>query len=45
MTAVNEPEVATRAEAAGADGLIYKPLEMNDVITRLNEVLAERGLV
>jgi CheY-like chemotaxis protein len=44
ITAVNEPDVQGRAEAAGADGLIYKPVDMSDLISRLNEVLAARGL-
>jgi DNA-binding response OmpR family regulator len=45
VTAANEPEVESRAEAAGADGLIYKPVDLNDLIARLNEVLAARGLI
>jgi DNA-binding response OmpR family regulator len=45
ITAANEPEVESRAEAAGADGLIYKPVDLNDLIARLNEVLAARGLI
>lgn len=45
ITAANEPEVEDRAEAAGADGLIYKPVDLHDLIARLNEVLAARGLI
>jgi two-component system cell cycle response regulator len=45
VTAANEPEVEDRAEAAGADGLIYKPVDLNDLVARLNEVLAARGLI
>lgn len=45
ITAANEPEVEDRAEAAGADGLIYKPVDLHDLIVRLNEVLAARGLI
>ena len=45
VTAANEPEVVDRAEAAGADGLIYKPVDLYDLIARLNEVLAARGLI
>ena len=44
ITAANEPEVEIRVEAAGADALIYKPVDLHDLITRLNEVLAARGL-
>lgn len=43
VTAVNEPEVEARAEAAGADDVIYKPVDMEDLIAKLNEVLAARG--
>jgi two-component system cell cycle response regulator len=44
VTAVNEPGVETRAKAAGADGLIYKPIEMPDLIAKLRESLAGRDL-
>ena len=45
VTAVNEPDVEGRAVAAGADGLIYKPVDMDDLVARLNEVMVARGLV
>ena len=44
VTAVNEPEVASRGKAAGADDLIYKPVDMPDLIAKLNGALAARGL-
>ena len=45
ITAANEPDVEARVRAAGADGLIYKPVEMPDLVARLNDILASRGLV
>jgi CheY-like chemotaxis protein len=45
VTAVNEPGVASRAEAAGADGLIYKPIDMPDLIEKLKQNLIARGLI
>ena len=44
VTAANEPDVAARVESAGADRLIYKPVDMADLVGALNEVLAARGL-
>jgi two-component system cell cycle response regulator len=45
VTAVNEPGVESRAREAGADGLIYKPIEMPDLIDSLNQNLTARGLI
>ena len=43
VTAVNEPDVQTRSEEAGADDLIYKPVDMDSMIEKVNGALAARG--
>ena len=43
VTAVNEPDVEGRAMDAGADELVYKPVDMDDLISKVNSSLEARG--
>lgn len=44
VTALNEKDVESRIAASGADDMLYKPIDIDDLMSKIEKALEQRGL-